>query len=959
MEFEIPRNSFTGLRLAYLPISHISATSQSLVLGRYPHIWLDEETTGLLSGTVRSAKSKVRRAFDDSIAIFSQSHLDNKRTYNRYLRKVEQTLGDFRAQMMDPDLADESEDVDETAEAYSGMPDIYPTDSDISGSNSRFLNPRNIPGASGSLQSHHFDDETLDPLDSRSELNVKFKPNTNYSYTDIESKLRDRKKSSSSRSKSKIELANPEPIIGYTAEPAVVDKEHHNFTKRLRKFASLSTGKARRKTRDWTSKVYKSVIKSYEVGDIVLQEKVLVMVKETINVTNVDKLEHVEACDTKVKERWKQYNVILRKVDDEMIALQLYKLETGKRQKSENIDNLKPEYEFELSLKIGANLYSPFDKSISVTLPKSNWCLIYIFKFHSQAKSIRWLYFLKQVIGDEISVDFSIQIPDIDITLDLKLPESIVLELFSGLDSMRVMPLENDYGVTHTQLIEYILDFIFERAKCSKHEKVLNWFHNVQRPWFCFRNYDYLEWIFDDSEHFFILNAMLKGSFQLELRDTVAESRFVELENKVIEEPVPVEGFLSRLTDVGGHEQNIIKTFYKISYFNTNNHLLFFTKYYRSLPPKLDKSDVDIQLKSTYPVDEHNHVNWMNKSEKFEYCDKLSLEEFQRKSQLVVRADSVIDLTQVMSIEPVDISTIKLAHKILLGVLWYGDSNLIHDEFIMDSVFEIKMLNNSRIRLQAPNRRIRDEWISNLTHLKNYWTCKNKKHMEKLLKTREHNTNALRIDEFTDSNINLENTVGVLKRSIADPSVHPIDNIAVSGAVLMSGYLYQKYKKHSNFNQYYVVLGSGCLIFYSMYRRSSITGEWKKAPYFQHFLTVSLAECYVYWGNLTELDLINEHQTVDSSHVGKQTLPRIYIDGWKSQEEESTRCFTIWFGRKRDSRLNNNAGGPKNPNLLKIIKKLGITGHSIVLMARSRQERESWVARIDTEIDRYSKLSGL
>ncbi|EGV61859.1 hypothetical protein CANTEDRAFT_125099 [Yamadazyma tenuis ATCC 10573] len=856
--FEIPRKSFTAFRLSYLSTPEISTTSKSVVLGKFPYIWFEDEGHGLLSETVRSAKDKARKALDDS------------------------------------------------------------------GSEDEF---------------------EVQPIVDISSVN---RVATNYTYTEMESALTEATvvMRQSRRFKKKMSVATPEPIIGFKEDIVKAEREHRRLRKKFKKLASRSTGRAKRSTKNLGYRIYRSVIRSYRVGEVILKERVLLMVKET-------------NCDTRVNERWREVSIVLRKLAGGAVALQMYKIDDRKESEPQQWDEEKPEVEYELDSEVTANFYSVVDKSLSINIQKSHWCTINIIKFHSQTKSVRWLYFIKQVLGHTFPSDFNIHIPDIGLTLDISLPESMIIDTLRESKHMKIEVLRKDYKVTHSPLIQHLLNEIFTKLGESNDPKVIHWLSTAYRPWFCFRNYDRLEWPSDESEMFFIQNQVFRDYFQLELRTIVSEKRFVEMESIRLEEPTPIEGFLSRLTNSTGNEQSIIRAFYKVQYFSTCDNLLFFTKYYRSTPPAVKMEGIEVFENCEYELDDSNHIDWLD-STKFLMRDRDALVEFQRRGQLIVKADSVIDLTSVVDIQPVELKKIKLAHRVLLGVLWYSNASLVDDEFITDSVFEITTLNGSKIRLQAPNRLVRDEWIRRLTDIRNYWDIKKQDQTERFIQLRKRNMQALKINEYVDSNINQEYNVVALERSQADPYLHAIDSLAICNHLMMSGYLYEKYKKHSNFNRFFVVLSSGKLILYSLYKRSKLTGEWKTVPYFHHELTIALPDCYVYSGFQTESDLVQSHQTLDSSHPGYKALPRIYVDGWKSQEEESVRCFTLWFGRKRSLRTKHDKSiEPRNPNLVKIVSKLGITGQSIVLMARSRQEREMWVSRIDAEIDRYSRLYNL
>lgn len=950
--FKIPKNSFTAFRLTYLPVEEISETSKTTLIGNAPHIYHNDQGPGLVKGTVRKAKHKARRTFDSTLDnLTKQIYREERLTQNKYrlhdLGRFDHIISDIEnLYLQDTSDSSDNEDVLVTEMEWDDSLGVHQTGGRTVDQGSTESTPSLPTLDSQSIQIPMI----LEPTSMVSSIE---RVGTNYTYAEVESKLstlRNVKFRGSSRKNSRIEVAHPEPIIDLQVVPDthsyLDEREHHKLRRRFKEFAKLSTGKAKHRTKDLRYRIFKGIMRTYEVGEIILKEKILVLTKSTLNNTHFTTFEENEPCDTRVQEYWREYVALLRKLDHDSIVLQLYK--GNERQE-------KPDHEHELTSKLTAGFYSLVDKSISLTIPKDNWCLIHILKFHDNMRSVRWLYFIKQVLGDVLDSSFNVFIPELKISLNVIVPESVVLDSIKESSFLKVEKLDSGYNVKHTALIQHLLDSIKQQILESNNPQLLGWLEGTIRPWFCFKHYDRLEWIFDDSEIFFIKNQIFKPKFTLEIRDmTITKRTIPHLTPKA---PLPVEGFLSRLTDIGGNEQNMFRTFYKLSYFHTCDNLLFFTQFYRALMPQNLKSvEEEVFEHCSYETNDTSHIAWLDSSD-FSQLDKSAFEEFERKAQLVLKADSVIDLNQVIEIRKVPPSELKLAHNLLFHMAWYGEPTKAEEPYLLDSVLELTTLNEGKIRLQAANQRLRDIWYDRLTSIAEYWKIRKQVEIEMIDKIRTQNLEILNIDEFVDSNINQEAEASELQNSVANPFLNTIDHVSLSNSLMISGYLYQKYKKHSDFNQYFVALSSGNLILYSLYKRSKITGEWKRSSYYRHHLTIPLYDCYLYSGNQTSLDLLNRQKETDSTDPGNKSLPRIYGDGWKSREEESMRCFTLWFGRKRSITKKNDINlEPKNPNLLKMIKKLGITGRSVVFMARSRQERELWVSRIYTEINRSSVL---
>lgn len=976
--FEIPAYSFTAFRLAYLRSQEVSESSKCLLLGALPHLWIHDEGKGLLKESVRNAKSSMKKSLDESV---NRLGVDYRSIHNRVggNSKFDTIIEGLQQQYLDSASEDNEVLLDDFGEDNEVLLDEFGEDDEVlldefgddDRSGSKPSNNLDTSFYSDTTIDQHFHRLSISPYNqSRSDIIVN---SNNSNVTDnsknnatISTKIADKVAfAPSTKRKNRIDIAHPEPTTEISEELIAAEKRRHRLRKKLKTFAKHSKGRAKRTTNDIRYKIHNTIIRKFKTGEIILRERALVLTKETVNVKSFSKFEENEPCDTRIYERWKEYLVVLRKTGIDAVSIQLYKVEEKKRKKKntsnkeESDGSVKPEYDYELK-GIKANLYSLVDKSISLAIPNNNWCIIHILKFRQQVKNMKWLYFIKQVLGDPMTSDIDISIPDLDLKVSLNIPEEVFFESLKPINTVRLQPLEKDYKFHHSPLLEYLLESVQRKLSQHKDERVANWLAKLDKPWFCFKSYDRLEWVTDDSEIFFIQNQVLTGGFQLELRNLMRDKKHVEILGCQLTDPVPIEGFLARLTNIKGNDHTILRTFYKILYFNTSDNLLFFTKFYRGLPPKATGEISDVYEHCSFMLDENDQIPWLN-SKDFESMNHIALEEFERKAQLLLKADSVIDLTSVISIESVPLKKIKLAHKILLSVLWYGNTtSIIDDQFILDSCFEITTVNQGKIRLQAPNRKVRDEWIKRLLEIREYWITKKQLEVERINETRGFNMKALHIPEYVDSNISQESTLTELKHYKADPFVNTIDGIALTNNLMMSGYLFEKPKKHSNFNQFFAVLSSGSLILYSLYNRSKLTGEWSRASYFQHYLTIPLMDCYVYSGYLTSIDLLNRNRSLDPTNPGHKALSRIYVDGWKSSDEEPMRCFTLWFGTKRS--ISHNAKPihePKNPNIVKMIRLLGVTGQSIVFMARSRQERELWVSRIYTEIDRYLKLYNL
>ena len=321
----------------------------------------------------------------------------------------------------------------------------------------------------------------------------------------------------------------------------------------------------------------------------------------------------------------------------------------------------------------------------------------------------------------------------------------------------------------------------------------------------------------------------------------------------------------------------------------------------------------------------------------------------------------MVDLCMISTVRPVPADSFQSRHLYFQLYLWYSSATTIEDATITDSGFEIELINGSRIKLLAPLRATRDEWVARLNDLATFWKLYRARLTEAQANSKVSNMEHLRLEDFVDSNLSFGPDSLEVKNSVANDSAFNILGLSMSTCVLCSGYLYQKQKKHSNFSRYYVVLCPGYLLIFSLFRRSKVTGVWKATPYFERYMTIPISDCYVYSESSTQLDLVASQNI---KNPGECDLPRLHPDGWKSSEEDYMRCFSIWFGGKRALRHGardlgldpiQGAGAIKNPGMVHMARKLGVTGKVFVFLARSRQERELWVHNLLQELNRFSK----
>lgn len=1006
----IPKHSFTAFRITYSSSREISELARCIFLGRVPDVWLEGKLTGgLLLGAAKRVKSVVSRNFNSTISTIHQSiynsvlsdevsdqeeGTDDFNFHNR--RRLAKSVRDaYMKSWQDSDTEEEPESVEIESDAVS--------DSDLEMSHSYFehiLNRRSSASSGGSWDSeshasslssvHGFEplagpnggptrlvSQSTGPEITGPPAESELKPHVEPQVEPISLLTTSRAGSivlldmqkvrfdKSTKSKPRISFANPEPECEtvqneLSKEYILAENRHLKSLRKLRGLATKSTGKAKAKGSRVKLKLVSSILKGYRPGEIIRMDKMLVLIEKADSITGMDYYTEATNVDTRVTDRWREYYVLLRKTDNSSTPLEVQLFDANSR----DLEG-KPDHTLALSPKVKADFFCRSDKSISLVEPVKDGVRLFLLNAKFQTVAFKWLFVVKGIVQDEMDTTFNIKIAELDMQFRVCVSREILRKSVELSVQFHLIERPSGYQVEFDVMLEFLKDELFSRLKgiAPHHEGVRQWLASNSNPWFCFRFYDRLEWVKNNSKYFYVQNQVQSEKINLEFRKmTRTPLLTVDPEGGELQQPYPIEGFLARITNTSGKEFSKFRAFYRIQYFFTSDSILFFSNLFNGVPPSPDNAFMDdlnnkeeiaptipaIYLKDPFPLDKDDHISWIDSPE-FEKYDKLAVDEFERRVQQVVKAIAIIDLCSVRAVRSIPLKSIRVHHLYYQSLLWFSSPTLLEDEDIMDSAFEIELLDGSSSKLLAPSRIVRDEWVWRLLELVIYWKNHRNEELKSKILTRNENWKRLGINEYMDSNI-VNKSEGLEEAlSAANSHVFNIGGLAMSTPVLMDGYLYQKHKKHSNFNQYYVILCPGYLKLFSLNKRSKATGIWKKTPYFEHYMTIQISECYAYSGNATSLDLVENN----AKAPGQSEIPRVYADGWKSSGEDSQQCFTLWFGKKR--RLKHEMGLARNPGSVHMIRKLGITGKSMVFLARSRQDREAWMHQILVEINRFSK----
>ncbi|KAH9871062.1 hypothetical protein J1614_006636 [Plenodomus biglobosus] len=729
-------------------------------------------------------------------------------------------------------------------------------------------------------------------------------------------------------------------------------------------------------------------------GLVVKMERMLVRVDTAAEVPD-DFDENVnQRVISRVKDKWREYMIVCRHShkDDSDFVLQLYQTRVIPEIENEGAGK-KAAYEVQLGRKTSkVNMYSSLDKSMVVTATGRRETLIFIMQARTASNASEWYTFLRNILGWRRSTDLQINIPDMSLSVRIANPfeklEASQNEVQNAENTEEAMikTMEEEQAVAG-ELIRRCLEQLHDAPEWRG---VLEEWMKDQRIGLAWKRYDRLEWIHGANERkMYGTIAMLK-SHDLELRPkthypTTAVTR---KKHKTLVEPVPVEGFLIRLTGQQGRAKRLGLMYHKQLYFASHDQYFVFSRPTKATPPpppRLPASDnaavpppqaVKDSIPESWAVNpfamKDNQIEWLleghsGTTEARRLHDQDAADEAQRKEQNLLNSDGYINLADVVKVRKAIIGASPVDEDLEDGSDVDFDEEVDEStredgaskEIDIDRTFELVMKNGLIIRLQAADKARRKEWIQHLRALVKYWRHRTASDIALYKSTRSRNLSALNIDEEGEAMMGQFARKWEVTQSFASPQLYNMCGIACCRSIHMSGMLYRKPRIHAPFTRCSVMLSAGTLIMFRDVLRSRV-GKQLAHIHHERIANLDLKDCYIYSGLLTESDLLYQNQTFDANKPGHHALPRIYLeDGWTSTDEDVMTTFVIWHGKAKSwFRAEEGAGGGEQSRKegkrtkLKRVAKLGSKGKSVVFRARSRAERDHWVLAIQNEIER-------
>jgi hypothetical protein len=541
-------------------------------------------------------------------------------------------------------------------------------------------------------------------------------------------------------------------------------------------------------------------------GAVVKAERMLVRVEETTRKDLPDNYTENDSprMETRVVDRWREFLVVCRKVNDEHapFSIQMYKTRVIPEVQKPSTKTT-PYYEIHLNHKRArVNLYSSLDKTLVLWGPRKFGTNIYIIRPKSAAHAIEWYTSMSQVLGWNRPSSLPINVPDLGVSLVFKNPFAQLSVLESGGEREEGgvpsrAAAENDCAAT--AIIRGCLDMLGGRPEWAE---VLEEWSKTEKMGLAWKRYDRLEWIFGANEENMYGSIAMSTSHELELRPRQHYPTELKLESGKQEEPRPVEGFLVRLTSQRGVHQRMNLMFFKRLYFFTQDQYLLFTRPSKSMPPppprlEMDESNVpssrDILNKTPlsyevnpYPI-QNGEVSWLPSGNR-EFVrghDEDAYAHAHRNIHNLNNADGYIDLCRVQEVRQVQRGSSPADPNIQGG----SDVEFDHEprdtrrddgatgQFDDDKTFEMLLDNGLVIRLQTYNSVTRDEWIERLAALVRYWSARSAADAAELKAVRQRNLDLLNIDEEMESIIGQFSQKWEVKKAEASPHLHNMCNL--------------------------------------------------------------------------------------------------------------------------------------------------------------------------------------
>lgn len=550
-------------------------------------------------------------------------------------------------------------------------------------------------------------------------------------------------------------------------------------------------------------------------GAIVKMEKMLVRVDSTLQKPPIDYNENESLkMEFRTVAKWCELVIVCRESTDDLsdFSIQMYK---SRVIPAIDQTRLSKRAAHEIPLipnSTQVNLYSTLDKTLVIWVPWKTGTRIYLLCTRSAANAVEWYTFLRHTLGWKRSSELQVHVPDLSVTLKLQDP-------FGELEASRKAAYSaetDDQAILKSIEVEKAFAGTIINRCMELLEESPEWAHLLEawnkneKMGLAWKRYDRLEWVHGANEQRMYGTIAMQKTHDLELRPKHHYPTTVKSEEGgVKEEPVPMEGFLVRLTSQQGRITRYGKMFYKRLYFATHNQYLCYCRPAKALPPPPPKLSLGsgskipsaqhivnhtplIYAVDPYPITE-DAIDWLNTgtSATKQKHDQAAYNEAERTVNTLLLAEGHINLTHVVRVQDIQRGNSPADQNLERGPdVDFHESvpDTTRDdgktkEFDDDRTFELVLRNGLMIRLQAYDKRTKKEWMIGLESLLKYWKLRLADDMQAFKITRQLNLATLDIDEEMESMLGQFADKWELNRAVASPQLFNMCGISCCRAI--------------------------------------------------------------------------------------------------------------------------------------------------------------------------------
>lgn len=552
-------------------------------------------------------------------------------------------------------------------------------------------------------------------------------------------------------------------------------------------------------------------------GEIVKTEKMLVRIDMAAQQLpeEYDENDGMKT-ESRTLEKWREYVVACReshKEDEADFVIQLYKSRVIPA-KEDPRTSKRSTHEIPLLRKTTkVNIYSSLDKTLVIWMPWKSGTKIFILRPRSSSSSVEWYTFIRSALGWKRSSDLQVNVPDLNLVLQIANPfiqvDAAAKEASSestGQDVAILKAAEAEKAVANV-IIQRCMAIL--KGSTEWADVLENWIQH-EKMGLAWKRYDRLEWVHGANEQRMYGTLAMQKSHELELRPKKHyPTTTIPIGRPNFKEPAPTEGFLIRLTSQRGRVQRLGKMFFKRLYFFTHNQFLCYCRPAKALPPPPPKAALGkasviptpteitdktplVYAVNPYPV-RNGKIEWLQKgtAATIERADQEAFVEAERRTNSLLAAEGYVNLCQVVEVRQVYRGSTPADANVDQG------SDVDFHEAVDDSrqddgkteefddarTFELVMDNDLVIRLQAFNKEAKQEWMTRLRKLVEYWKLRTAEDMTLLKCVRQANLERLDIDEEMEAQLGQFAEKWEVSRAIASPQLFNICGISCCRAI--------------------------------------------------------------------------------------------------------------------------------------------------------------------------------